>query len=1403
MASGEYDIRPATAPPSSDIVAPEGLLALPTPEESTPILFTPRATKSDLKTWALRLWSGRGLIGGLLAIGIAWLGQEALVTRSDFATSTRNYLIAIVIIILSLLHPTLPSFLKRKGQVVKVSVPVAFTSVENEEGHIGNNSSIELPPITSAENENTATVTRPKIYPWARYTTLRGRLGWRVTAPGLALTLGLGMSSFLVLNTDTASPLGGWLWAGSLLALLLTFLGAPGWPRGEGLMPTPWSDWFAPGVPRIPWKVEAALVILMMAVATFMRVWNLDSHPGIFGDEGERGMDARAIFQGGHDNIFGSGWWDVPNMYFYTLSLTFRIFGDNLIGDRMLSVISGLIAVWFVYKTARLLWGPRAGLIAGVMMAVSPLALQFSRLAGESTVTGALWAVGAYFLVMALHYRRWSDWVLSGFFWSFNLYFYASGKLVIGLALAAAVYALIRWRLEFFKRYALGFALMFLAFGLMFMPYGVVSAKDNWQSFMGRANETSIFSPQNQGATFGRYGLAYDPSWINKSAIENIRTNPVAWGSLLYQQAREVLDGIYRRGDEVPFYQVPNLVALAPFWAVLGILGLAYGMWKLWDPRYGLSMLWFVVGMSATILTVDAPNYQRFTNAWPAMMLFPTALIDRIFAAGWPLSVKLAQKWATLPIVAVLLFFTADSYREYFVYYPTTCPYCRDTAQARFAQTLGQDYKSYQMGVGGYNVYFGYGSTRFVAKDVEGIDMVAAADDFPVTDNNDKGLAFILYPNNAAYLSLIRVFYPMGKVEEIKMQNGLTQFTTIKVTKEQVTSTRTLHATYRPANGNPVQRDEPHLGIAIDRPLPQSLTYPVQAEWRGSMVAPQYGVYSFSLAADSSDAVLELDGRPILQPKQGLNVSSGPVTVDMVLAKGIHDVKLSGTLADATGKLQVLWASGGGQPGPIEAKYLFNGTVGGLSGELGPLSGPATDVLKTQDPLGALHRTQRRSDPFIGFKEASVLFTDPSYFAKWQGKLNVPAEGDYGFSLGTSGLGVVMVDNKSVYGNGPDGPATGAPVHLSAGAHDIEARYASQGGSTTIELLWSRPEQPQEIIPPTYLTPLKRSWTKEELPDAPIASLPPPTLPKAAVKQPDLVFGDGDLSRPRGMTVSKEGNIYVGDRGNSRIVEYGPDGKLVRSWGQAAPLPKNGEAAAPFHPGDFGEILDLGVGAEGTVYVIDATSRVQAFSATGEFKGRFEPSELGLYAPNGIDVGGKTSDKYGVGVYIAVTGQNRVLHLPSIDAVNSGQASLPQSLDSIAVGDASGDHLEQPVDVVVDQTGSGLIYAIDLKDRLVQLTPTTSTVNTWTITKQWPIPVGRDDGGSRLAISRDGSKVYMSDPERKRVTIIDVKTDRLSYFGNEGSDPGMFGAPSGIAIGPDGRIYVVDRVNNNVQVFTP
>ena len=44
--------------------------------------------------------------------------------------------------------------------------------------------------------------------------------------------------------------------------------------------------------------------------------------------------------------------------------------------------------------------------------------------------------------------------------------------------------------------------------------------------------------------------------------------------------------------------------------------------------------------------------------------------------------------------------------------------------------------------------------------------------------------------------------------------------------------------------------------------------------------------------------------------------------------------------------------------------------------------------------------------------------------------------------------------------------------------------------------------------------------------------------------------GDGKLSEPKGVFVTKEGMIYVADTKNARIVVFGPDGKFIKQIGK-------------------------------------------------------------------------------------------------------------------------------------------------------------------------------------------------------------------------------------------------------------
>ena len=198
------------------------------------------------------------------------------------------------------------------------------------------------------------------------------------------------------------------------------------------------------------------------------------------------------------------------------------------------------------------------GLIAAALLAVSPFALQLSRQAGESTPTQALWAAGFYYLCLALRYRKPLDWALAGTLWGLSLYFYASGKLIMGILAVVIVYCLVRWRLLFFKRYALGFALMVFAFGLTFAPNVLSNISDGWHNFTYRSQQTAIFAPTVQLQVFQHFGIPFDHAWTFEPLLQSVTSHPREWAQLLWTQARVSTEVLYSKSDPSFYYQIQD-----------------------------------------------------------------------------------------------------------------------------------------------------------------------------------------------------------------------------------------------------------------------------------------------------------------------------------------------------------------------------------------------------------------------------------------------------------------------------------------------------------------------------------------------------------------------------------------------------------------------------------------------------------------------------------------------------------------------------------------------------------------------------------------------------------------------------------------------------------------------------
>ncbi len=201
------------------------------------------------------------------------------------------------------------------------------------------------------------------------------------------------------------------------------------------------------------------------------------------------------------------------------------------------------------------------------------------------------------------------------------------------------------------------------------------------------------------------------------------------------------------------------------------------------------------------------------------------------------------------------------------------------------------------------------------------------------------------------------------------------------------------------------------------------------------------------------------------------------------------------------------------------------------------------------------------------------------------------------------------------------------------------------------------------------------------------------------------------------ITFDQEGNAYVLDSGNFRVLVFSPEMELLREWGS------RGDGN-----GQFMTATDLVIDSAGNVYVMDVTRRqkIQKFSPDGEF----------LATISGSDEGdGQISAPAAIGI-----GPDDVLYIPD-DSHVVVFASDGTFLRSFGDG-----NLGYAIDAVVDADGN--IYVSDAEQNQVQVYDQNGTaIGSWGSFGREP---GQMIGPGLLAIDDQGH-IYVIDYANGRV----------------------------------------------------
>lgn len=131
------------------------------------------------------------------------------------------------------------------------------------------------------------------------------------------------------------------------------------------------------------------------------------------------------------------------------------------------------------------------------------------------------------------------------------------------------------------------------------------------------------------------------------------------------------------------------------------------------------------------------------------------------------------------------------------------------------------------------------------------------------------------------------------------------------------------------------------------------------------------------------------------------------------------------------------------------------------------------------------------------------------------------------------------------------------------------------------------------------------------------------------VEQESRIPPKGGLDSPSGVALDSEGNVYVVNRGSSRVMKFNAQGYLLKEWAEVGSA--QGRLVRPSR---------IAIGAGGTLWVTDTGNhRVQVFSPEGRYLFHFgkagsSPGEL--KSPIGIALDGNGN------AYIADSGNRRI-----------------------------------------------------------------------------------------------------------------------------------------------------------------
>jgi len=328
-------------------------------------------------------------------------------------------------------------------------------------------------------------------------------------------------------------------------------------------------------------------LIVVLGIAVFFRVWQLDSiPPGLYPDEAINGN--QAVSEPG--KIFYPENNGREGLFMNLLALSFSLFGISIWSFKIVPAIIGILTVLGLYLLTKELFLKRGenvscaiALLSSFFLAISFWHVNFSRIDFRAILVPFVLVFLFYFLFRGFRTRKFLDFAIAGLFFGLGFHTYISFRVA-----ALLIIIILLFQRKFLPQIA---CFLILAF-LVALPIGVYFLQ-NPQDFISRAGGISIFAQPSPIKALGE-------SLIKHLAMFNFYGDPN-----------------WRHN----FSASPQLCFLV---GILFLIGLFISIKQIKKSlSYLLLVLWFFIMLLPAVLTAEGiPHALRAIGVIPVVYIF-------------------------------------------------------------------------------------------------------------------------------------------------------------------------------------------------------------------------------------------------------------------------------------------------------------------------------------------------------------------------------------------------------------------------------------------------------------------------------------------------------------------------------------------------------------------------------------------------------------------------------------------------------------------------------------------------------------------------------------------------------------------------------------------------------------